>query len=163
MLTTTIPAEALRALERTLHEEIPLSCAMGVTVLRCDGQGLALAAPLSPNINHKLTAFGGSLANLATLAGWGLLQLLLRERAPVTVVIQECRVAYRRPVTGDFTAVCAPPAPEVWARFLARLERRGVARIELAAHIPAGEPVAVRFEGRFAAFDRRRYPAVSSQ
>jgi thioesterase domain-containing protein len=152
-----IPPEALCALERRLHEEIPLSRAMAIRVVRCDARGLELAAPLAPNLNHKRTAFGGSLANVATLSGWGLLQLLLREHEPVTLVIQDCHVEYLRAVTADFTALCPPPDPERMSLFLARLARKGLARIELEARIPAEGTEAVRFHGRFAAFGPRQH------
>ncbi len=156
----TITPEQLRALEETLHREIPLTRAMGVTVVRCDGHGLALAAPLAANLNHKRTAFGGSLAALATLAGWGLLQLLLRAHAPATVVIRESEVRYLRPVMQDIEATCAlPPAAEL-ARFLRMFERRGMARIELAATIPANGKEAIQFRGAYVALDKARHPQV---
>lgn len=150
--------EALRELERTLHAEIPLTRAMGVTVAQFDVTDLTLRAPLAPNINHKSTAFGGSLATLATLAGWGLLQLLLREHSPVTVVIQESSVQYLRPVAEDLQAICAMPQAEVLEMFLRNLARKGRARIELEVLIPAGGETAVRFRGRFVALDKERYP-----
>lgn len=153
-----IDRAALDALEATLHRDIPLTRAMGVTVAGFDATGLTLRAPLAPNLNHKHTAFGGSLATLATLAGWGLLQLLLREHPPVTVVIQESTVSYLHPVTTDFEARCALPPPDALHRFRRMLDRRGVARIGLDVTIPSGNEIAVRFHGQFVAFDRRRYP-----
>jgi len=150
--------EVLRELERTLHAEIPLTRAMGVSVAQFDATGLTLRAPLAPNINHKSTAFGGSLATLATLAGWGLLQLVLREQQPVTVVIQECSVQYLRPVAEDLQAICAMPQAEVLEKFLRNLARKGMARIELETLIPAGGETAVLFRGRFVALDKHRHP-----
>lgn len=156
----TITEDRLRALEATLHREIPLTRAMGVTVVRCDARGLMLAAPLAANLNHKKTAFGGSLAALATLAGWGLLQLLLHDHAPATVVIRDSAVRYLRPVTQDIEATSPlPPAPEL-ERFLRMFERRGMARIELVATIPAGSEEAVQFRGGFVALDKARHPQV---
>ncbi len=152
--------DMLRLLERTLHEEIPLTRAMGVTVERCDAHGLVLRAPLAPNLNHKQTAFGGSLATLTTLAGWGLLHLLLHERAPVTVVIQESRAHYLLPVEHDLVAVCPLPAAAPLEKFRRTLARRGMARIELEAFIMAGEATAVRFSGWYVAFDKAHYPDV---
>jgi len=149
---------ALMRLERTLHHEIPLTHAMGIRVVSFDEQGLMLSAPLAANINHKHTAFGGSLATLTTLAGWGLLHLLLREHPPATIVIQESRTHYHRPVTGDFTALCALPATKVLGSFLETLKRRGMARIELAASIPADGRTAVEFHGRYVIFDNMRTP-----
>jgi len=155
-----VGSEMLRELEQTLHAEIPLARAMGVTVARYDATGLTLRAPLAPNINHKRTAFGGSLATLATLAGWGLLQLVLREHAPVTVVIQESGVQYLRPVSENLQAFCAMPDAGDLDKFLRGLTRRGMARIELEVLIPADGETAVQFRGRFVAFDTRRHPHV---
>jgi thioesterase domain-containing protein len=40
---------------------------------------LTLKAPFAPNINDKGTVFAGTLNAVATLAGWSLLWLILRE------------------------------------------------------------------------------------
>lgn len=153
-----IDRSALNRLEQTLHHEIPLTRAMGVQVAGFDEQGLMLSAPLAANINHKHTAFGGSLATLTTLAGWGLLHLLLREQPPVTIVIQESHAHYRRPVTGDFTALCALPAAGRLTSFLETLVRHGMARIELAARIAESGRTAVEFHGWYVAIDKARHP-----
>lgn len=149
--------EQLRELEQTLYAEIPLTRSMGVTAAHFDAAGLTLRAPLEPNINHKSTAFGGSLAALATLAGWGLLQLVLRKHPPVTVVIQESSVRYLRPVAEELRATCAMPKTEELERFLHLLARKGMTRIELEVLIPAGGETAVKFRGCFVAFDKHRH------
>ncbi len=152
------PLEMLADLERTLHAEIPLTRAMDVRVLRADQKGLALGAALAPNLNHKQTAFGGSLNSLATLACWSLIQLLVRDRGQkTTVVIQESSVQFLKPVTRDFEALCSlPPAPVI-ERFLRTLERKGRARLALAATIHAEGDIALRFRGQFVAYDRARF------
>jgi thioesterase domain-containing protein len=150
--------EMLRALERTLHEEIPLTRTMGVTVARCDARGLVLGAALAPNLNHKQTAFGGSLNSLATLACWGLIQLLVRDRGQAaTVVIQESSVQFLKPVMQDFEATCPLPPGPVIERFLHMLERKGRARLELEASVHSGDEVALRFRGQFVAYDPTRF------
>ena len=60
-------------LQGFLDEHIPLTRAIQLRVASLDDSGLRLEAPLAPNVNDKGTAFGGSLASLLTLAGWGLL------------------------------------------------------------------------------------------
>lgn len=142
----------LRHLTETLHREIPLARAMEAEASSFDARGLALHAPLAPNINHKSTAFGGSLANVATLACWGLTQLLVRDAGfPVVVVIQECRVQYLKPVLSDIEALALLPAETSIEKFLRTLARHGRARIELEARIPAaGEPTVI-FRGQFVA------------
>jgi thioesterase domain-containing protein len=145
-------------LERILHADIPLTRAMGITLKRYDKHGLVLAAPLTPNLNHKQTAFGGSLNTLATLACWGLIQLLMRARnQAVTIVIQESSVQFLKPVKQDFEAVCPHPPKTVIDRFLRTMDRRGRARLALDAEICADGGIAVRFRGQFVAVDKARF------
>lgn len=156
---THIDSARLLILEQLLHAEIPVSRAMQVRVLRFDQNGLVLGAALAPNLNHKKTAFGGSLNSLATLTCWGLIQLLRPEKAKaaITVVIQESRVQFLKPVARDFEATCALPAPATLEKFLHMLERKGRARLELEAHIPANSGNALSFHGRFVAYERARF------
>ena len=146
--------ELARELESVLHHEIPLSRQMDLAVRLYDGERLALGAPLAPNVNHKATAFAGSLTAVATLTGWGATWLLLREQGMRgTIVIQESTTRYLLPVASDFVATCRLPAPRVMERFLARLQRRGKARLPLAVEILDGAGrVAVAFTGHYVAF-----------
>lgn len=142
-----------RALQETLDHEIPLARAIGLAVARYDVAGLALRAPLAPNTNHKSTAFAGSLNAVATLAGWGFVWLVLRERGlRGTVVIHESAIQYRLPVRDDFVALCRAPQPEQLDAFVAALRRRGKARLALAVEIRDGdERTAVAFTGSYVA------------
>ncbi|HEU5347176.1 MAG TPA: thioesterase domain-containing protein [Ktedonobacterales bacterium] len=143
-----------RELEEVLHHEIPLSQQMGLTVHRYDGVCLSLRAPLAPNVNHKATAFAGSLTAVATLTGWGATWLMLREQGlRGTVVIQESNTRYLLPVGNDFIATCQMPTPLTIERFLAGLRRRGKARLPLAVKILDDDGrVAVAFTGKYVAF-----------
>lgn len=153
--------DRLRALERTLHAQIPLTRVMDVRVLRFDQNGLTLSAALTPNLNHKMTAFGGSLNSLATLAGWGLVQLLCttEQRRAITVVIQQSRVQFLKPVTHDFAATCPLPPQPVIEKFLRTLERKGRARLDLEASIHTNSEIALQFRGQFVAYDAQRFSA----
>jgi thioesterase domain-containing protein len=124
--------------------------AIGLHVDRYEAGSLELSAPLAPNVNHKDTAFAGSLTAVATLTGWGLLWLLLEEQGLAgKIVIQDCSVRYLRPVTWDFRAHCQLPEPATVERFLHVFRRRGVARIELRAEIVQEREVAVELVGRY--------------
>ncbi len=136
-------------LERTLHEQIPLARAMGVRVANYDGVTLQLAAPLAPNVNHKLTAFGGSLYTLAVLCGWGLLHLKLAEAGVRRhIVIQEGAIRYLLPVAEELRAECRVDGA-AFARVLHTLERRDRARIALDVAIVKGSYTAVEFSGKY--------------
>lgn len=141
-------------LQEVLHHEIPLSQQMGLTVHFYDGACLALRAPLAPNVNHKATAFAGSLTAVATLTGWGTTWLMLHEHSlRGTIVIQESTTRYLLPVGNDFIATCRVPAAHEAERFLSGLQRRGKARLALKVDILDGDgQVAVAFTGNYVAF-----------
>lgn len=140
----------LRALGATLATEIPISSAIGLTVVDFDRDVLTLAAPLAPNMNHKDTAFAGSLNAVLTLAGWSLLWLIAyTESIPAKVVIQDSAIRYLRPVTRDFTARCHMPGRNEIERLLLMLRRKGRARLELQAEIVEDDMTAVAFSGRY--------------
>ncbi len=136
-------------LEALLHEEIPLTRAMGMRVAGYDGTCLQFAAPLAPNTNHKRTAFGGSLYSLAVLCGWGLLHLKLAEaRLHKHIVIQESSIRYLHPVDRDMTAECRLDQGAL-NRFLHTLQKHDRARLELNVSINQDNRAAVEFSGRY--------------
>jgi thioesterase domain-containing protein len=131
---------------------MPITGALGLRVVGTEGGGLVLAAPLAPNINHKGTAFAGSLNAAATLAGWGTIWLVLREHGIRShVVIQDSTVHYFRPVTGDFTARCRAPSVVAVERLVTAVKRRGRGRIGLDVLASDASGDAVRFHGRYVA------------
>ena len=67
-------------LQTYLHQHIPLSQAMQVTVVEASLQQVVLTVPLAPNINHRETVFGGSASAVANLAAWSMLHLGSRLR-----------------------------------------------------------------------------------
>jgi thioesterase domain-containing protein len=142
--------EHIRKLQEVLDHEIPLTRHIGMVVERYDGASLSLRAPLAPNTNHKATAFAGSLNAVATLAGWGLVWLILREQdLRGTIVIHESSTQYRLPVREDFAATCRKPDAQQLAQFAATLRRKGKARLALSVEIGDGEQVAMSFSGRY--------------
>jgi thioesterase domain-containing protein len=135
-----------------LHGHIPLSAAMGVEPLAVSDDEVRLAAPLAPNVNHRGTAFGGSIATLAVLAGWSWLRARLDGREPLPrLVIQQQTVDFVAAATGDLVAVCPAPPPDAWERFLRTLERRRRGRLDLAVEVRSGNAIVARFVGVYAA------------
>jgi thioesterase domain-containing protein len=139
-------------LEAYLHERIPLSRAMQVSVLEVGEAHLRVGAPLAPNINHRNTVFGGSAAAAAMLAAWGLLYVRLRrERRPARLVIQRSSLEFLQPIDDLFTATSRLAAPDAWPRFLATLERKGRSRIAVEAVLDCRGVAVARFQGEFVA------------
>lgn len=137
--------------EDFLHAQIPITRAMGIRVEFSDAEQLVLTAPLALNHNHLGTAFGGSLAAAATLAGYAFLWLALEDHT-AHVVIAESSLSYRRPVTGDIRAVCRRPEHGALAAFKGAYAQKGRGKIELTVTIEnADGEVAVAFRGVFVA------------
>lgn len=144
------PASLLSETEAFLHDQIPLTAAMQVRVAAFNAKHLLLTAPLAPNHNHLGTAFGGSLASLATLAGYTLLWLELDDRS-AHIVIQESHLRYLAPVRGELRA-CAPrlAAPDL-AAFQRTFQKTGKARLTLPITLQCDGQICVEFTGTFVA------------
>lgn len=139
-------------LEQYLSENIPLSKAMQVSVLEIREDAVVLSAPLTPNINHRETVFGGSASALAILAAWGLLHVRLNDAGTVyRLVIQRNTMEYLFPIHGRFTARSSLPEPESWNRFQRILKRRGKARTTVTSVLEHGGRAVGRFAGEFVA------------
>lgn len=143
-----------RELNDYLHRQIPVSRAMQVVVEQAGLDRVVLRAPLEPNLNHRHTAFGGSIAALATLAAWALLHLRLKSQglAP-RLVIQRNAMSYERPIDAAFIATAEFADDLAWQRFLAVLHRKRRARISVIAQVRCDGELAARFEGDFVALD----------
>jgi thioesterase domain-containing protein len=139
-------------LEHYLHEHIPLSKAMQVSVIAVEAESVVLSAPLAPNINHRETVFGGSAAAVATLAAWALVHTRLSDCGhPSRLVIQRNTMTYDRPIAGAFTARSFIVDTEAWPAFIRLLARKGRARIAAATTLVFSGQTAAYFEGEFVA------------
>ncbi|MBI1332317.1 MAG: thioesterase domain-containing protein [Armatimonadetes bacterium] len=139
-------------IERYLHDSIPLTKALGLRVRFASPERVLLECPLEPNINHHGTAFGGSIAAVATLAGWTWIHVFMRERKLTPkLVISESHMQYLAPVEDDFTAELRAPGEAEIKAFSQTYDRRGSARIELKVSVLCqGEEVAL-FRGTYVA------------
>ncbi len=141
-----------QSLETYLHEHIPLSAAMGVRVDVATPSQVILKAPLEPNLNHRNTAFGGSISALATLAGWSLIHFRLRSQGIESrLVVAENTVRYTRPVFSDFSAITHEIDDETWQAFIEMIRRKGRGRLQANVDVCAAGETIASFAGRFVA------------
>lgn len=133
-----------------LHDHIPMTLHMGVVVTAYDEHAVRLTAPLEPNLNHRNTAFGGSLSTLGIMAGWTFLHLRLQDAGIANrLVIQKSAMDFKRPAMGALEAVCSFTDEAEWARFTRMILEKEKSRLTLISEIYSeGELVAVN-EGLF--------------
>ncbi len=137
------------ALEAYLHKNIPLTYAMGLKVTTLEPSSITLYAPLQPNINHQQTAFGGSLASLATLSAWCTVFITLKNRdITADIVVSNSQIEYLAPVKKDFYAHSTTTSEALQA-LTKDLITYGKTRITLSSKILAGTHTALHFSGEF--------------
>ncbi len=136
------------SVEDYLHDHIPLSKAMAVSVTELCQNHVILSAPLESNLNHRSTAFGGSISAVAILSAWTFVHVQLQRLSiPCRIVIQKNSVDYLKPIANDFQAHCLAPPLQDWERFLAILSKRGKGRIKLNASIYSNGLLVAKFQG----------------
>lgn len=159
-VSSLLTAERIPPLDRLaaiLREGIPLTGFMDVTVDHCDADELRLMAPYEPNRNHKGAAFGGSLAALAVVTGWSLLELACWERdVDAEVVISHLDMDFLAPVTTTLISRCARPDPGTLAHFFDAFMIHGKARIDLTVIIEGVRAHSVRCRATYVALRRLR-------
>lgn len=142
-------------LQAHILEHIPLARAMQLRVTRYNGAELEMSAPLAPNINDKGCAFGGSMASLMTLAGWGLVELTLRARdIECDIYVGDSRLRYREPLWSELRASARFDGDGALDAFLGKLDARGKARIEVNCTITGVEQPAAMLDATFVAKHR---------
>lgn len=141
-------------LEETIHQNIPLSQAIGIQVVEGDTTKLILSAPFEINSNDKNTAFGGSISALATLAGWAFLyaQVTPLFKTRLEIVIQKSKMDFLKPITQTFFAHAYRPEEATFELFLRRLTRKKMAGIEISVNVFQAQEhqPAVRYIGKYA-------------
>ena len=139
-------------LQSVLHHEIPITQSMGLSVVKANEEIILLEAPLLENINHKQSAFGGSLNTLATLAGWSLIWIHCNNLSfRSEIVIQSAKTDYKKAVRSNLEASCLCPNGTEMERFLKTLERRGKSRLKLDVTMNDGSVV---FTGNYVVFKK---------
>ena len=139
------------------YQAMPPVAAMGVAITGYDGDALHLQAPLARHVNDKGCAFGGSLASLMTLAGWGLFALRVRAAGlEAEVFVADSSVKFRQPLFADLAVEAWRAEDASWDAALEDLRTRGRARVFIAACVrgPDGA-VAAESRARFVALAKR--------
>ncbi|MDX5629911.1 MULTISPECIES: fatty acid biosynthesis protein FabY [unclassified Brenneria] len=132
-------------LQQAWYQRIPLSEKMGVRISQYTGQKFITTMPETGNQNPHHTLFAGSMFSLATLTGWGLIWLLLRERhLGGTIILADAHIRYSTPITGRPSAVADLGS---LSGDLDRLARGRKARVQLNVELFGDDRKGSLFEG----------------
>lgn len=102
MLSQPLPTsqnEHAKWLQKQLEKLIPVTAKTGFFVADLTHERIELFVPLSPNVNDKLTLFGGVSSMLLTLAGWALISYrFLESSIDAELVIAKSEISYNAPM-----------------------------------------------------------------
>ena len=138
-----------------LKEAIPLVGHLGIQSLDWKGDQLVFNLALAPLVNDKGTGFGGGVAGLATLLGWGFVTLLLDEtqqRCPV--VVRDSNNAFTAPITNNFVMYCEAVDSNFKEVFLQEFNQKGRARLKLKVWVEQEGVTAFSYEGTYVALGK---------
>ncbi len=140
-------------LENLLKTEIPIAAHLAIHSLHLANDELTLTLPLTPNINHKGTLFGGSLYSGCALACYGLFLSGLQVHSFTTkdIVIAEGNIRYRAPVQEDAKIRAQWNSREEKDHFFQTLKLRKKAKVLMTAQILVDEKICAEFSGYFVA------------
>lgn len=139
-------------LTHLLHQEIPLTQALGLAVEMAENNRIRVIGPFEPNRNLHGTVFAGSIYCFATLAGWCLVHNYCHQLGlNASVVLRHADIRYQRPLTGNPMAEAWLPDPAEVEQFLHGLRSKGRGKLLVPAELKEGELVAARFHGEYVA------------
>jgi thioesterase domain-containing protein len=134
-------------LQERWENQIPISDKMGIKINQYTGYQFECSAQLNPNLNPHNTMFAGSAFTLATLTGWGMTWLLMKERNLTgDIVLADSQIRYRHPVTQN---PVASTSLDGISGDLDRLASGRKARIVIHVTIYSGDDAAVEFIGTY--------------
>lgn len=137
-----------------LYEQIPVTKSTGFKIEKFDIDEVVISAPMSININHKATAFGGSINSLMTTCAWaGVFKIIKAVDENVHIVIQRSSTEYLKPIrSGIFHAICKIDNEKKINRFVKTYKKMGKARINMEVFIEEDGVVAAKFVGDYVVF-----------
>ena len=137
-------------LQNYFRSNIPVADFMNFKVEDLKPYSVKLSAPLKPNYNHYMTAFGGSIATLGILAGWAILHFkTVEEKIRCVLVIQESNMKYLRPSNNDFEAVSDSLDEKQWDDFKSKLLSDGKAKISMMTNLYSEGKLIATHKGTF--------------
>nr|WP_136251484.1 bifunctional GNAT family N-acetyltransferase/thioesterase [Ningiella ruwaisensis] len=136
-----------RELQKTWHEEIPITEHMGIKLYQYTERTIETHASLNKNINLHGSMFAGSIYSLATLTGWGMIFLQLKQKHLAgEIVLGDGSIHYHKPITMKPRAICNIETVRAKFDLLARGKK---CPVSLHVDILDGDDQVAEFSGQY--------------
>lgn len=139
-----------------IEKQIPIVKAMEIEIETFSSRTVKLKAPLDKNINHRESAFGGSISSLLVLSCWAHIYAMLDSKNTMgTIVIQDSQVKFHQPVVEELQAQSCEVDAKDQEKFWTMLDRFGKARLHMKAQLTGSKGELAHFSGRFVVVSKR--------
>ncbi|TRX53171.1 bifunctional GNAT family N-acetyltransferase/hotdog fold thioesterase [Thalassomonas sp. M1454] len=139
----------LSELKQSWHNTIPMAKAMQLHPSFYDREQLFVIADRAANINLHNTMFAGSIYTLATLTGWGWVQLLLKQNnLSADIVLADGNIRYIKPLQGE---PLAKTSTELVSGKIAAIARGRKVRVNVQVNVHDGDNIVAEFHGKYVA------------
>ncbi len=136
-----------KELQDTWHEKIPITEHMGIKLYQYTERTIETRASLNKNVNLHGSMFAGSIYSQATLTGWGMIFLQLKQKGlDGEIVLGDANIHYHKPITMRPRAICN--IESVRTKF-AILERGKKCPVSLKVDILDGDQSVAEFSGQY--------------
>ena len=134
-------------LQALWRHQIPISDKMGIRITQYTGYRFEASALFNANLNPCESMFSGSIFTMATLAGWGFVWMLLKERKlAADIVLADSHIRFSSPLTERPRAVASV---EELRGDLDRLASGRKGRVAVDVSVYSGDLPAATFTGTY--------------
>ncbi|CAG21758.1 bifunctional GNAT family N-acetyltransferase/hotdog fold thioesterase [Photobacterium profundum] len=142
--------EWCQELQELWQYQIPISDKMGIKISQYTGYRFEVSALINANLNPSEFMFAGSIFTMATLAGWGFIWMLIKERKlEADIVLVDSHIRYVSPVKERPRAVVSV---ETLSGDFDRLAAGRKGRVIVEVNVYSGETLASTFTGTYMLF-----------
>jgi thioesterase domain-containing protein len=139
-------------MNESLFKDIEPAAALGIEVARYEVGEIELRAPLYPNLNDKGTAFAGSISSILSLAGWGVITLLLKTTGiDADVMVVKSETDFSSPVTSELRATARLSTSTV-EQMLNDLKNKRRSRVHIQSELFSDSNLCASMSAQYAVF-----------
>ena len=153
VLPESVLTSAVQELVKTWYATIPMSKAMGIRVLSATKDKLMTSCDLAFNKNLHNTMFAGSINTLATLTGWGWVNLQLEQQGlSGDIVLGKGSIKYLAPIPAHAYAVVDQTNVEEDYQNVAKNKK---AKVHIICQVYSGDILAAEFTGTYVVIPKK--------
>ena len=139
---------AEKKFEKFMHEQAPMTKYLNFKVEKFDVGIVKISAPFAADMDHKPTAFVGSINALTSVCGWAMVFMIIKEyNENPHITLLKSSVDYLLPINKDFSATCETVDGKKVDKFIKSYSKWGKSQVEVEVVVYTPIGAAAKFKG----------------